>query len=96
MRGPSDLPEHLHEPASEAVVFVEVKDTGPGLSSDEKKRVFHPYYRKESDRDHLSGLGLGLAICKKIIDLHNGKIWVKNRRGKKGSVFGFSIFMNGS
>lgn len=74
-------------------VIIEIKDTGPGLTNEERARVFHPYYRKESDRDHLSGLGLGLAICKKIIDLHNGRIWVKNRRGG-GSIFGFSIPLN--
>ena len=46
--------------------------------------------RKQTDREHLSGLGLGLAICKNIIDLHGGRIWVKSRRGR-GATFGFSL-----
>jgi PAS domain S-box-containing protein len=75
-------------------VIIEVKDTGVGLTKAERQRVFQPYYRKEGDRDHLSGLGLGLAICKNIVDLHGGRIWVRSRP-KSGSSFGFSLPLKG-
>ena len=75
-------------------VIIKIIDTGIGLKKAERERVFQPYYRKERDRDHLSGLGLGLAICKNIIDLHNGRIWVESRP-RAGSTFCFSIPFRG-
>jgi len=69
---------------------VEVEDTGPGVSEEEQQRLFQPYYRHMNDREHLSGLGLGLALCKNLVELHGGKIWVESQVGK-GSTFGFSI-----
>ncbi len=71
-------------------IIVEIHDTGPGISEEEQQRLFQPYHRQMSDREHLSGLGLGLALCKYLVELHDGKIWVKSRLGK-GTTFGFSI-----
>jgi signal transduction histidine kinase len=44
----------------------------------------------EVDAERLSGLGLGLALCKTLVELHGGQIWVKSHLGK-GSTFGFSL-----
>ena len=74
----------------EANLIVEVQDTGPGISQEEQKRLFQPYYRRVDDRERLSGLGLGLSIAKKLVELHGGRIWVKSQKGK-GSTFGFSL-----
>jgi PAS domain S-box-containing protein len=71
-------------------LVVEVEDTGPGISQEEQKQLFQPYHRQIPDREHLSGLGLGLALCKYLVELHGGKIWVQSEIGK-GSTFGFSI-----
>jgi len=71
-------------------LVVEVEDNGPGISEDERQRLFQPYHRQVSDRERLSGLGLGLALCKYLVELHGGRIWVKSQAGK-GSTFGFSI-----
>jgi len=76
--------------AKDGALVVEVRDTGRGIPEDEQKRLFQPYHRQVSDREHLSGLGLGLALCKYLVELHGGKIWVKSQVGK-GSTFGFSI-----
>lgn len=76
--------------AKESHLVVEVQDTGPGISEEEQKRLFRPYYRQVTDRERLSGLGLGLALCKYLVELHNGKIWVESHVGK-GSTFGFTI-----
>ena len=74
-----------------ASILIEVKDTGPGMSERQKKHIFEPYRRPESGvRVRPYGMGLGLALCKMFIDLHEGQIWVRSRLGK-GSTFGFSL-----
>ncbi len=71
-------------------LVVEVEDNGPGIPKEDQARLFLPYHRRLGDREHLSGLGLGLALCKNIVELHDGEIWVNSEVGK-GSTFGFSI-----
>jgi signal transduction histidine kinase len=71
-------------------LVVEVQDTGPGISKEDQKRLFDPYYRRVEDRERLSGLGLGLALAKTLVELHGGQIWVKSKKGQ-GSTFGFSL-----
>jgi len=71
-------------------LMVEVEDNGPGIPEEDQGRLFLPYHRRLDDREHLSGLGLGLALCKNMVELHGGNIWVDSKVGK-GSTFGFSI-----
>jgi two-component system aerobic respiration control sensor histidine kinase ArcB len=71
-------------------LVVEVEDNGPGIPKEDQGRLFRPYHRQLSDREHLSGLGLGLALSKNIVELHDGEIWVNSEVGE-GSTFGFSI-----
>lgn len=71
-------------------LVVEVQDTGLGINKEDQKRLFDPYYRRVEDRERLSGLGLGLALAKKLVELHGGRIWVKSKKGQ-GSTFGFSL-----
>lgn len=73
-----------------ANLIVEVQDTGPGIAKEDQQRLFEPYHRLESDRERLSGLGLGLALSKMLVELHGGQIWMKSEKGK-GSTFGFSV-----
>ncbi len=72
----------------------EVKDTGRGMSRDEQKRLFEPYHRLTSDRARLSGLGLGLALCKTLVELQGGQISVRSQPGR-GSAFTFSLPLEG-
>jgi signal transduction histidine kinase len=74
-------------------LIVEVQDTGDGISDEEQRRLFRPYHRQVGEREHLSGLGLGLALCKNLVQLHGGRIWVKSEEGK-GATFSFSIPIN--
>lgn len=71
-------------------LVVNVQDSGPGIPSEEKKKLFIPYYHPSTDRSGTPGLGLGLAICKQIVELHSGTIWVQSEVGK-GSTFSFSL-----
>ena len=68
-----------------------VKDAGIGLSGDQKEFVFESFRKAEDVKTKLyGGAGLGLAICKKLIMLTGGKIWVESELGK-GSTFYFTI-----
>ena len=71
-------------------VMIEVEDRGGGLSPEEQERIFQPYHRVEQDRQRFAGLGLGLAICKQIVEAHGGEIWVESRVGQ-GSKFSFTL-----
>lgn len=66
-----------------------VQDNGIGIEDVYKKRIFLIFQRLHNIQEY-SGSGIGLAICKRILERHNGKIWVDSQFGK-GSVFSFSI-----
>jgi signal transduction histidine kinase len=80
----------LKAKTKDTTVVVEVEDTGPGISEEEQQRLFQAYHKRMNDREHLSGLGLGLALSRHLVELHGGKIWVESQVGK-GSTFSFSI-----
>lgn len=67
-----------------------VEDEGPGISKEEQGRVFLKYYREPGVRDSVDGAGLGLAISKRIILAHQGRIWVESEPGR-GSRFCFTL-----
>ena len=73
-------------------ILVEVEDSAPVISDEEKSKLFDPYFRggNEDERERIPGLGLGLAICKKLVEQHQGKIWIENESGK-GNTFIFSL-----
>jgi two-component system heavy metal sensor histidine kinase CusS len=71
-------------------LIVEVEDNGPGIAEDELRHMFEPYHRMEVAGERLSGLGLGLTLCKTLVELHGGQIRVKSSVGK-GSTFNFSL-----
>lgn len=73
-----------------------VEDKGLGIPEDALPKVFDKFYRvSTSETAKISGTGLGLQICKKIIELHHGKVWVTSVHGE-GSVFGFDLPMKAS
>lgn len=70
---------------------VEVKDRGIGISKENMEKLFKPFCQLDSFYSKkYSGTGLGLALVKKIVQLHGGYVWVKSEDGK-GSTFGFSL-----
>jgi len=75
----------------EEKAVVTVTDTGPGITSEEKTRLFEEFYQiDDSIRREHDGTGLGLAISKRFVELHGGQIWVESELGV-GSTFGFSL-----
>ncbi len=71
-------------------VKVEVEDSGKGIGKEELENLFDPYQRKGTEGQELGGLGIGLALCKMIIDLHHGEIRVESEVGK-GAKFSFTV-----
>ena len=66
-------------------VLVAVRDTGPGIDVEHLERVFEPFYTTKS-----SGVGMGLSICRSIIDAHGGRLWT-DANEPRGAVFQFTL-----
>lgn len=71
-------------------VEISVTDTGHGISRDDQKQMFTKFYRVAETANSVQGTGLGLAIAKRIVEAHNGQIWVESELGI-GSTFTFTL-----
>jgi PAS domain S-box-containing protein len=72
-------------------LVIGVSDHGKGLSSSEQARIFGPFQRLENKRpDQARGAGLGLMVCRRLVEAHGGEIWVESKKGR-GSTFFFSL-----
>ena len=74
------------EIAHKQKVRLEVADTGPGLSAEKLGQLFTPFQRLGAERTNVEGVGLGLALTKRLVDLMDGAIGVQSSVGK-GSTF---------
>ncbi|HXR49513.1 MAG TPA: ATP-binding protein [Verrucomicrobiae bacterium] len=72
---------------NDQVVQCYIQDTGPGIPAEDVPHLFQKFYRVDNSATRtIGGTGLGLFICRKIIELYNGRIWVESEVGK-GSTF---------
>jgi two-component system sensor histidine kinase BaeS len=72
-------------------VEVRISDTGDGISPDDLPHIFDQFFRGEKSRNReTGGAGLGLAIAKRIIEAHHGRIWANSRPGE-GATFSFFL-----
>jgi PAS domain S-box-containing protein len=78
-------------------LVISVRDRGRGLSPSEQARIFGAFERLEDSRpDRAKGAGLGLLVCKRLVEAHGGQIWLDSKIGK-GSTFYFSLpYLKGS
>ncbi|WP_292490296.1 ATP-binding protein [Methanoculleus sp. 10] len=74
------------------VVVVAVRDTGIGMTREQLDRAFIEFYKADSSRHELDSPGLGLAICRRIVERHGGRIWAESDGEGMGSRIIFSLF----
>jgi signal transduction histidine kinase len=73
---------------NDQVVQCYVKDTGPGIPADDLPHLFQKFYRVDNSATRtIGGTGLGLFICRKIIELYGGRIWAESELGKGSSFY---------
>jgi signal transduction histidine kinase len=66
-------------------VLVAVRDSGPGIDPEHIERVFDAFYTTKAD-----GVGMGLSICRSIIDAHGGRLWA-DANEPRGAAFQFTL-----
>jgi signal transduction histidine kinase len=74
----------------DGVVRVCVADTGPGIAATDHNRIFEEFQQTETGIGRREGTGLGLALSKRFVELHGGRIWVESELGE-GSTFMFTL-----
>jgi len=78
------------EPYEGDLVMISVADTGSGISAQNYDRLFNPLFTTKPD-----GMGMGLSICRAIIEAHNGRLWF-SPNNPRGAVFQFTLHTNNS
>jgi PAS domain S-box-containing protein len=73
------------EPQGQHLIRVAVSDCGPGLSPDKLDKIFQPFFTTKGE-----GLGMGLSICRSIIEAHGGRLWAENNPDR-GATFYFTL-----
>ena len=86
---PPGSPIEIAAVARERDVRLTVEDHGPGLPAGREASLFQMFERGRKEGT-TPGVGLGLAICRAVIDVHGGKMWAENRPGG-GTVFRFTL-----
>jgi signal transduction histidine kinase len=75
---------------SHGEVRVSVSDTGPGIAPEDRERIFEEFQQTDVGANQREGTGLGLALSRRLIELHGGRIWVESELGH-GSRFVFTL-----
>ena len=86
---PGEQEVWVNTEVTKSAIIISIKDFGKGVPKEEHHNIFERFYRSKDSSVHISGFGLGLYICRDIINRHNGKIWVES--DQKGSTFYFSL-----
>jgi signal transduction histidine kinase len=71
-------------------VRISVSDTGPGIAPEDQARIFEEFQQAAAGREQREGTGLGLALSKRLVELHGGRVWVESEPGN-GSTFIFTL-----
>ncbi len=89
---PNGTPVDITVTPQKSAVMIEIADRGPGIPVHEEEAIFTKFTRSTNTR---MGTGIGLSICRAIIEAHGGRIWTENRTGG-GAIFKFVIPIEGT
>jgi PAS domain S-box-containing protein len=81
----------MHSIDDEDLVTITVSDTGIGMTNEQSEKIFLEFFKADDSRHDLDSSGLGLNICKRIVEKHGGKIWAESEGKGKGSTFYFTL-----
>jgi two-component system, OmpR family, sensor histidine kinase KdpD len=87
---PAGAPIRITAEAKDNTITISIADRGPGIDDFEQSLVFEKFYRGRNQRVQVHGTGMGLAICKAIVEAHGGRLGLTSQLGH-GSVFYFSL-----
>ncbi len=85
--------ERLASEPRRALLGISIRDTGPGLSAEEQSKVFLPYYQVGNGANSREGIGLGLSICSRLIEMLGGEISLASTKGQ-GSTFSIKLWLD--
>jgi PAS domain S-box-containing protein len=88
---PEDGAVHVRAETDGPFAVVSVTDTGTGMTEEELSHVFEEFYKADASRHELSSSGLGLAICRRIVEQHGGTIWAESPGLGQGSSVYFTL-----
>ena len=72
-------------------ILISIKDTGLGMTQEQISHIFEEFYKADQSRHDIESSGLGMSICKRIIERNNGKIWVESLGINKGTTVFISL-----
>jgi len=72
-------------------VKISISDKGAGMTKKQIKHIFEEFYKADKSRHDFESSGLGLTICKRIVEKHGGKIWVESKGREKGTTVFFTL-----
>ena len=73
-------------------ILIGVRDKGIGISPEKQGMLFEPFQRLEPQNNNVAGTGLGLVVCRRLVEAHGGRMWVESQPGA-GSTFLFTLPM---
>ena len=89
-RSPQASKIELRAKATQSEIIVEVTDSGPAFSLEERKSLNEPFYPSQASHLLFPELSLSLAICRRIVELHGGKFWLESEPDRR-TTFSFSL-----
>lgn len=87
---PAKAPVDVHVSRDGGMALVIVADRGEGIDASEQQAIFEPFYRSSRTSATAEGIGIGLSVCKRLIEALGGTIWVGDRQGG-GCEFSFTL-----
>jgi PAS domain S-box-containing protein len=78
---PKDSPMEIAIVRRDDIADISILDRGPGISSEESEMIFERFYRSDRTANKAAGIGLGLTVCKRLIEAQAGSIWARPREG---------------